>query len=144
MNFEEKMLEMLSEIKGDITELKSDVATVKGDITELKTDMAAVKGDITELKTDMVTVKSDTTELKTDMAAAKDDIAELQDSARRIGVIQENIVVPRLDSLAAGQKSLRKISAPAKSVEQITEDISVLKSVVKAHSNRLAALERAQ
>jgi len=128
--FEEKMLEMLSEIKGDITELKSDVATVKGDITELKTDMAAVKSDITELKTDMAT--------------AKDDIAELQDSARRIGIIQENIVVPRLDSLAAGQKNLRKISAPAKSVEQITEDISVLKSVVKAHSNRLAALERAQ
>ena len=77
MNIEEKMLEMLSEIKGDITELKSDVATVKGDITELKTDMAAVKSDITELKTDMAT--------------AKDDIAELQDSARRIGIIQENI-----------------------------------------------------
>lgn len=102
MNFEEKMLEMLSEIKGDITELKTDMATVR------------------------------------------DDIAELQDSVRRIGIIQENIEVPRLDSLAARQKNLRKISAPAKSVEQIIEDISVLKSIVKAHSDRLAALEKAQ
>jgi hypothetical protein len=28
--------------------------------------------------------------------------------------------------------------------EKMTEDISVLKSVVKAHPNRLAALEKAQ
>ena len=61
-----------------------------------------------------------------------------------MAIIQENVVLPRLDSLADAQKNLRRILAPATKVSEMEDEISVIKHVVKSHSTRLAALEKAQ
>ena len=78
------------------------------------------------------------------LAEMKEDICELRETAVRVAITQENIVLPRLDTLAEGHKHLLKTLASDSRVEALEEDVSTLKSAFKMMSNRLAALEKAQ
>ena len=78
------------------------------------------------------------------LAEMKEDICELRETAVRVAITQENIVLPRLDTLADGHKHLLKTLASDSRVEALEEDVSTLKSAFKMMSNRLAALEKAQ
>lgn len=78
------------------------------------------------------------------LAEMKEDICELRETAVRVAITQENIVLPRLDTLADGHKHLLKTLASDSRVEALEEDVSTLKSAFKLMSNRLAALEKPQ
>ncbi len=99
---------------------------------------------IDHLENSQSEIKSDMAKLKTDVSGLKEDVSELQETVRRVAIIQENVVLPRLDSLADAQKNLRRILAPATKVSEMEDEISVIKHVVKSHSTRPAALEKAQ
>jgi regulator of replication initiation timing len=57
MNNEEKILEILTAMQADISELKADVAELKTDVAELKADVAELKVAVAKLNEDMVEVK---------------------------------------------------------------------------------------
>lgn len=78
------------------------------------------------------------------LAELKVDVGELREIAVRIAITQENIILPRLDTLADGHKHLLDTLASKSRVEALEEDVSTLKSVIKSMSQRLAALEKAQ
>ena len=78
------------------------------------------------------------------LAELKVDVGELREIAVRVAITQENIILPRLDTLADGHKHLLDTLASKSRVEALEEDVSTLKSVIKSMSQRLAALEKAQ
>ncbi len=78
------------------------------------------------------------------LAELKVDVGELRETAARVAITQENIILPRLDTLADGHKHLLDTLASKSRVEALEEDVSTLKSVIKSMSQRLAALEKAQ
>ncbi|UOK57888.1 hypothetical protein MGI18_26940 [Bacillus sp. OVS6] len=43
----------MSEVKADVSNLKTDMSEVKADVSNLKTDMSEVKTDVSSLKTEM-------------------------------------------------------------------------------------------
>lgn len=53
------LVQLIAEIKNDVTELKGDVAELKRDVTELKKDVAELKRDVAELKGDVAELKKD-------------------------------------------------------------------------------------
>jgi len=130
MNNEEKILEMLAD-------LKSDMSAMKGDISALKSDMSTVQIDISTLKCDMSTVKGD-------ISTVKSDMSEVQSSLARVAIRQETIIEPKLQLLYEGQTLLRETLAPKERVEVLEDDVLTLKSAVKEISNRLTVLEKAQ
>ena len=73
---------------------------------------------------------------------AKDDM--LKQSAANTRVIIESSVMKKLDLLIEGQQALRETLAPKSRVEELEEEVSFLKSVVRLHSQRLAELDKAQ
>mgnify|MGYP006968332258 FL=1 len=73
---------------------------------------------------------------------AKDDM--LKQSASNTRVIIESSVMKKLDLLVEGQQSLLETLAPKSRVEELEEEVSFLKSVVRLHSQRLAELDKAQ
>ena len=75
------------------------------------------------------------------LAELKVDVGELRETAARVAITQENIILPRLDTLADGHKHLLNTLASKSRVEALEEDVSILKSVIKSMSQRLAALE---
>lgn len=78
------------------------------------------------------------------LAKQGEQLAEMQKTLTRVAITQENIVLPRLETLAEGHKHLLETLAPKARVEKLEDEVSTIKSVLISHSERLAALEKAQ
>lgn len=102
MNNEEKILEMLAEIK--------DTQEKHGEILE----------------------RHDAT------------LSELQKTVTRVAVTQENVVIPQIKLLAEGHDTLLNTLARKDRVEALEDDVALLKTVIKAMSQRITDLEKAQ
>ena len=116
MNNEEKMLEMLAAL--------TETVNRQGELLAKQGEQLAKQGE--------------------QLAELKVDVGELRETAARVAITQENIILPRLDTLADGHKHLLNTLASKSRVEALEEDVSTLKSVIKSMSQGLAALEKAQ
>lgn len=74
----------------------------------------------------------------------KSDISDMNDRIICVSITQENVVLPRLDLLAEGHKNLLDTLAQKSRVEELEDDVALLKSVVKSLSEQLAELKQAQ
>lgn len=117
MSNEEKILTLLSEMKADIEKRFDKIESAQAEIQATQTEQGAA-------------------------------LAEMQETLTRVAVTQEITVLPQLNTLADGHTHLVKTLATKKQVGEIKElvedKVVVLESVVKSHSARLAALEKAQ
>ena len=71
-------------------------------------------------------------------------LAQLQETVSRLAIIQENIVLPRLDTLADGHTHLVKTLATKEQVKELAEDVSIIKDVVRHHRAEINDLKKAQ
>lgn len=71
-------------------------------------------------------------------------LSELQKTITRVAVTQENVVLPKLQLLAEGHETLLNTLARKDRVEALEDDVALLKTVIKAMSQRIAELEKAQ
>lgn len=78
------------------------------------------------------------------LAKQGEQLAELQETVARVAITQENIVLPRLDTLADGHTHLVKTLATKDQVQEIAEDVSIIKDVVKHHRAEINDLKKAQ
>lgn len=72
------------------------------------------------------------------------DLSDLRTTVTRVAVTQENTVIPQLKLLAEGHETLLNTLARKDRVEALEDDVALLKTVVKAMSQRIAELEKAQ
>lgn len=82
--------------------------------------------------------------IQTDMADMKTDLSDLRDRVVKIEVTQENVVLPQLQALAEGQANLLATLAPKNRVEALEDEMAFMKSVIKAMSQEIAELKKAQ
>lgn len=78
------------------------------------------------------------------MDQMQEDISDLRTTVTRVAVTQENTVIPHLKLLAEGHDTLLNTLARKDRVEALEDDVALLKTVVKAMSQRIAELEKAQ
>lgn len=78
------------------------------------------------------------------LAQMHEDISDLRTTVTRVAVTQENTVIPQLKLLAEGHDTLLNTLAHKDRVEALEDDVALLKTVVKAMSQRIAELEKAQ
>lgn len=74
-------------------------------------------------------------------------VKAIADEARRgtvhdMQVIIENMIMPSLKLLAEGQRTLLETMAPKTRVEELEDDMQLLKAVVRSQSERIDALEK--
>ena len=74
-------------------------------------------------------------------------MTEKADEARRgavhdMQVIIENTIMPSLKLLAEGQKTILETMAPRTKVEELEDEMQLLKEVIRSQSQRLDALEK--
>ena len=74
-------------------------------------------------------------------------VKAIADEARRgavhdMQVIIENTIMPSLKLLAEGQRTLLETMAPKTRVEDLEDDMQLLKAVVRSQSERIDALEK--
>lgn len=68
---------------------------------------------------------------------------DYQEIARLMKVIVESDITPQLKALAEGQQVLLETLAPKSRIEELEEEVSFLKSIIKLHSEELARLKKA-
>lgn len=73
-----------------------------------------------------------------------EQLAEMQETVTRVAVTQENIVLPRLGTLADGHAHLVKTLATKEQVRELAEDVSIIKDIVKQHRTEINDLKKAQ
>ena len=140
----------LEPLKSDISEIKSDMAVLKSDVAVLKSDVAVLKSDVTVLKSDVAVLKSDVAVLKSDVAVLKSDVTTLQgtvsgiqDSVKRLELINENEILPRLQNIEECYISTYERYAQGISqIGNMQTDITLLKKVVTGHSEQLDKLQK--
>ena len=76
------------------------------------------------------------------MAQQKKEI--LEESASNMRVILESYVAPQFNLLAENQKTILSSLAPKSRVEQLEEEVDLLKTAMRTLSRDVAELKRAQ
>lgn len=72
------------------------------------------------------------------------NMGEMQKTLTCVAVTQENVVLPKLQLLAEGHDTLLNTLARKERVEALEDDVALLKTVIKAMSQRIEKLEKAQ
>lgn len=116
MNNEEKILQMLG---------------------EMRTEQAGMRAELAEMRSGLAEMRSGLAEMKAEQA-------EMRDLLQKVAVTQEAVVLPRLDLLAEGHAHLADTLAPKSRVEALEDDVSFMKTVIKALSQEVAELKKAQ
>ena len=151
MNNEEKILQMLTKLvdavnqQGETLARHEELLVKQGEMLARHEELLVKQGEMLARHEELLVKQGETLDKHGgQLAEMKEDICELRETAVRVAITQENIVLPRLDTLADGHKHLLKTLASDSRVEALEEDVSTLKSAFKMMSNRLAALEKAQ
>jgi hypothetical protein len=74
-------------------------------------------------------------------------VKAIADEARRgavhdMQVIIENTIMPSLKLLAEGQKTILETMTPKTRVDELEDEMQLLKAVIRSQSERIAALEK--
>ena len=71
-------------------------------------------------------------------------LEEINQRLVSVEVAQENILIPQIQALAEGQKTILDTLAPKSKVEALEEEVELLKSIIKMHTNQINDLKKAQ
>ena len=71
-------------------------------------------------------------------------LEEINQRLVSVEVAQENILIPQIQALAEGQKTILDTLAPKSKVEALEEEVELLKSIIKMHANQINDLKKAQ
>ena len=71
-------------------------------------------------------------------------LEEINQRLVSVEVAQENILIPQIQALAEGQKTILDTLAPRSKVEALEEEVELLKSIIKMHTNQINDLKKAQ
>ncbi|MDE6640817.1 MAG: hypothetical protein K2K63_09850 [Acetatifactor sp.] len=108
------------------------------DVRELQEDMSEVKGDIAELKADVRELQEDMSEVKADIAELQVTVGNVQIGMKKIQIQAETDFSPRLQNIESCYLSTyQRYSKGTEQIDSMQLDIDVLKSTVIEHSEKL-------
>ncbi len=114
--------------------MQTDVKGMKEDIHVLQTDVKGMKEDIQILQTNVK-------DMRADIRFMQADIRVLQTEVHNLKLCQENIILPRLNTIeACYTDTYRRYACYTDRIEAVFEDVRVLKLVAADHSERLQKL----
>ena len=135
-DFENTMLEMMSELSvnmvsmgADISTLKEDLTAVKEEVTSVKEDLTAVKEEVTSVREDLTSVKEEVTSIKKDVTSLKKDVRELKDSVTKLEITQENEILPRLKEIESCYlDTYKRYQEGNDDIESLKVDVTTIKN----------------
>lgn len=117
---DKKLKAELQPIKNELQTMKDDIADMKGEIADIKNEIAGMKGEIASIKSNMLI---------------------MQNEIRQIKLCQENIILPRLDTIeSCYSDTFNRYRTYADKMDSVFEDVELLKTVVTHHSEKLQKL----
>ena len=131
MSNEDKILALLEKQGTQLEKLVTDVGILKSDVGTLKDDVKTLKVDVETLKDDMKTLNVDVETLKDDVVETKERIILMeQNNKQQHGALHDGFKLV-----------YDKLKPVPPAVDNLQEDVSVIKSVVMSHSQDINILK---
>lgn len=144
MNHEEKILALLSELHTGMTDLKTDMSDLKSDVASVKSDVADLKAEVATVKSDVAGLKSEFTAVKSDVAILKEEVAAIdQRFAHQLKIVTEADILPKFNLLAEQLEFLEENMVSRAHVDNLSDEVNVLKLMVRQMNERINNLEKA-
>ncbi len=141
-------------LKAEIQPIKNEIQNLKGEIQAVKTEIQAVKA---ELQAEIQAVKADLqaeiqavkAELQAEIQAVKADVqaeiqavrADLQTQILQMKLFQENVMMPRLNTIEACYLSTyNRYKDSVEGYEALQADNALMKNIIMEHSDKLQKL----
>ena len=107
--------------------LKAELQPIKNELQTMKGDIAGMKGEIADIRNEIASIKS--------------NMLIMQNEIRQIKLCQENIILPRLDTIeSCYSDTFNRYRTYADKMDSVFEDVELLKTVVTHHSEKLQKL----
>ena len=114
-------------LKAELQPIKNELQTMKDDIADMKGEIADMKGEIADIRNEIASIKS--------------NMLIMQNEIRQIKLCQENIILPRLDTIeSCYSDTFNRYRTYADKMDSVFEDVELLKTVVTHHSEKLQKL----
>ena len=114
-------------LKAELQPIKNELQTMKDDIADMKGEIAGMKGEIADIRNEIASIKS--------------NMLIMQNEIRQIKLCQENIILPRLDTIeSCYSDTFNRYRTYADKMDSVFEDVELLKTVVTHHSEKLQKL----
>ena len=149
MNNDERILALLGNLSTQVGTLTTrmdkmstqvDTLTTRMDKMSTQVDTLTTRMDKMSTQVDTLTTRMD--KMSADMADVKSDVAELKTRVTKIEVTQENVILPRLQTLAEGQEALHEQIRRLSVIDRLQDDVITLKSAVRYLSEKVEKLEQ--
>ena len=134
-------------LKAEIQPIKNEIQTLRNEIQSVKTELhGEIQAVKTELQAEIQTVKvglhgeiqTVKAELQTEIQSVK---AELQTEIQQIKMFQENIMMPRLDTIESCYTSTyNRYKDSVEGYEMLQADNELMKNIIMEHSEQLQKL----
>ena len=108
----------------------------------LSTQVGTLTTRMDKMSTQVDTLTTRLDKMSADMADVKSDVAELKTRVTKIEVTQENVILPRLQTLAEGQEALHEQIRRLSVIDRLQDDVITLKSAVRYLSEKVEKLEQ--
>ncbi len=131
---DKKLKAELQPIKNELQTMKDDIADMKGEIADIRNEIAGMKGEIADIRNEIAGMKGE-------IASIKSNMLIMQNEIRQIKLCQENIILPRLDTIeSCYSDTFNRYRTYADKMDSVFEDVELLKTVVTHHSEKLQKL----
>lgn len=155
MSNEEKILEMLTQMQGQMTQMQGTLTQVQTDLIQVQADQKEIDQRLDRFhrtllntQTDLINLKTYTFELKEEQAALNRSLGKVQDEVHGIKAYLELDMEKRFDGVNEGIDTILERLEPQDQMEQrmetLEDDVVVLKTAVKLHTKDIAELKKAQ
>lgn len=123
------------------TRLDIRLKPMEQDIKELKEDVVVLKEDVVNLKISVSGLEEDVAGLKGNFSTLEADHQTLKDTVHSIKLFQENILLPRLNTIeACYTDTYHRYQRDCDRMETVFDEVDLLKKVVAEHSEKLQKL----
>lgn len=123
-------------------ELRTEIQEVKAELrAEIQAVRAELHAEIQEVRVELQEVKVEQQRMKAEIQEIKAEQQTLKDELHCIKLYQENVIVPRLNTIEACYTSTyRRYASYVEKMESTFQDVEMLKVVVAEHSEKLKKL----
>ena len=123
-------------LKAEIQPMKNEMQTLRSEMRVVKTELGA---EIQSVKTELqAEIQSVETELQAEIQSVK---TELQTEIHQIKLFQENVIMPRLNTIEDCYTSTyNRYKDSAEGYEAMQADNEIMKKVIMEHSEKLQRL----
>lgn len=120
------------------TKLKAEFQALR---MELHEEIQAVRAEVQDVRAELQVVKADVRMLKTDVQTLKAEVQTLKEEMHRIKLYQENVIMPRINTIeACYTDTFKRYAMYVEKMESTFQDVEMLKIVVAEHSEQLKKL----